>query len=169
MEMLAIRQHMGLCAECKSEFESIMALKRSFGCLNAKHPSDYLSAQICERIHSSGLTPERSILQVVSRYFAGFSGGLRLASVCAGLLVAMVFVSKVGVPTQSMVYNPPFGNTLVQSFDERNPIRVFYVPRSAPPGALFVLPDVRPAAQRMGSGSGSPAPLTLIGLEGQSR
>ncbi|HEY3297485.1 MAG TPA: zf-HC2 domain-containing protein [Armatimonadota bacterium] len=147
IEMLSIRKHISACKECESELDSILLVKRSLSGLASEHSRIDLAARISEQIDRSGLTPESNLYHAFRKHVSGFSGGLRLVSVTAGLVLAMVMVGKSGTPTQPLVYNPPYASSLVSSFDEPDPIRVFYVPRTSHSGTLYIVPNSKSAPQ----------------------
>jgi len=125
VEMLAVRQHISDCGDCKSEFESILLVKRSISCLAPKCPSTDLAASICMKLSESGTSMESGILYAVKRHLSGVSGGLRLVGVAAGLLVAMTLVGRSGTHTTPLIYSPTASSMLVRSMDESDPVKMF--------------------------------------------
>lgn len=47
IEMLAIRDHVNHCGSCDQEYKSLLRLKRSFGRMSTKQPSEDLALKIC--------------------------------------------------------------------------------------------------------------------------
>jgi hypothetical protein len=169
VEMLAIRQHLSGCNDCKVEFESILLVKRSMSCLSSMQPSKDLADRILAQIDRSGLAPESSVFNSLRRHFSdlssGFSSGLKLVAVGACLFLAVVFVSQNGSSTQSMTYNPPFAKALVRSLDQPEQMRAFYVPNSANTGTLYLVPETQAIPHELVFDKTHSVPVKMMGSQ----
>lgn len=152
VEMLAIRQHLGDCTNCSMEFESILYVKRSMAALATKNPSADLASRICSQLDLPVGTKPHGIQYVLQRYMSGLSGGLRLASVAAGLFIAITFVVR-GGSQPGMVYSPKSPTTFVQSIEGSDPMRVFSVSHGVPAASMRMSPSTIPASDDWGFGS----------------
>ena len=99
LEMLAVRNHISDCRDCRFDYESMLALKRSFGSLSPKRPSDFLAVRICQQLNYVPPTPSEQFLAGLRRHLTIFPVRLRFAGVCMGIFAGLLILRSGGIVT----------------------------------------------------------------------
>jgi anti-sigma factor RsiW len=92
VEMLAVRQHIGQCAECNTEYESLLKMKRAFGGMNPKMPSPGLADRIYFQLDQVSEAPKEPFGAAIRKRMTFFPGKLRLAAAAIGTIAIMLTV-----------------------------------------------------------------------------
>ena len=94
MDMLAVRRHLTDCDECRHEYDSILELKRAFGGLTPKKPSDGFTSRIFMHLDEVSIPFHRRIIYFIRQRLFIFPPKLRL--VTSGLVVIAVLLAFSG-------------------------------------------------------------------------
>lgn len=106
MEMLAVRQHLSTCTECRTEFDSTLRLKRAFGRLATPCPQDDLAVRICAQLQIHTAQVHEPFWQAIQQKFTLFPRTMKLAGVAASLIALSLIASHSGTNSESYIYTP---------------------------------------------------------------
>ena len=96
LEMLAIRQHLSRCEDCREEFEALHSVKKALGRLAEKLPSRNLAGTICQRLDHTPEKQQNKTLVELRKHFA-FPARTRLAAAGVGAFAALFMLRAGGV------------------------------------------------------------------------
>lgn len=142
IEMLTMRQHLSDCRDCRSEYESMLLIKRSLGRLSPKHPSVTLAARICAQLDQSPASAQVSIIATIRDRFSGWNGNLRMVTATAAVAVSLLTLGRSVVVTNNQQFDSS-SLSLVRSIQENDPVHYFSLPINRHPRTTEMASDLR--------------------------
>ena len=152
VEMLAVRQHLSDCAECNSEFEALLRIKRAYGRLSPGIPSPALTLRIYQELDQlSHPHQERGVASPKKR-FTFFPGRLRFAAASVAMFAALLTLRSGQIYRDSYAFLPLPPTTHVTALAEGDPVHLFPATASVE-GASSVTVLVPPPSAEPWAGS----------------
>lgn len=128
VEMLAIRDHVSHCANCDNEYKSLLKLKRSFGRMSSKQPSDDLAFKICSQLILEQEVKPKNRFSFPKISLNLFAINFRYAAVGAGILSVLLLLSMGTLSTNNHRTSSEYHMELSSLInDERNMFTSFDV------------------------------------------
>lgn len=147
IEMLAVRQHLSECTECRLEFESLLAIKRAFGGLHPKRPAPDLPSRIFQRLDQVSRPRHGQVLALLRRHLTVFPTKLRLAAVGLSVFAMLLMLRSGQLSMTSYAYIPLAPPAEVTSLAELNPVGL---PPMLGAASFNTAPSLEPPAQPWG-------------------
>ena len=142
VEMLAVRQHLSECAECNSEYECLLRVKRAFGSLDPQVPSPALAERIFLRLDQLAEAPQNHFFSSLRKHLTFFPGRLRFAAASMGAIAVLLTIRSGQIYNTTYSFLPPQAQIEVASLGSGDPSmlfpatsRVTNAHRGAPPPA----------------------------------
>lgn len=110
VEMLAIREHLNGCSECRREFESLREVKSALGRLHTKHPVADLASRICLQLDIAEARKQEqkplvpSLSDIWHKHLETFPARLRWATAGVCILAALMVL---GGGKMTLIESPP--------------------------------------------------------------
>lgn len=123
--MLAVRQHLSECAECRFEFESLLRIKRAFGTMQPRNPAPDLAVRIYAQLDQLSQTPQEHLFESVRKRFTFFPNGLRFAAASISLFAVLLTLRSGQTLRDSYTFIPLPQDTQVSAMAEQAPVRLF--------------------------------------------
>lgn len=123
-EMLLVRHHLTDCGECSVEYESLLGMKRAFGRLKPKRPSDELAVRICGQLPEVHVPFYTQLLASLRQHVYQFPAGVKVGALGAAVLAVLLLIRGGDVSVGPHVASIPVSSATLQTFAEPEPIRV---------------------------------------------
>jgi len=120
-EMLAIRHHLVGCRDCSDEYESLLAIKRTFGRMSPKRPADDLALRIISRLDGVHVPFHVRMKAAVRNYFAAFPRGIRVGAAGIAVIAGLLMVRGGDVSVSPRIVGTPISLSTFERFAESGP------------------------------------------------
>lgn len=127
-EMLLVRYHLSGCGECSGEYESLLTIRRAFGKLRPKRPSDDLAARICSQLSHVRVPVHVQFLASLRRYVHPFPAGIRVGAVGVAVFAALLLIRGGDVSVGPRFASIPVSSAALEMLVEAEPIRIVPIP-----------------------------------------
>lgn len=134
--MLAVRQHLSDCPDCKSEFEATLQIKRAFGHLDSKTPRAALAAQISARVEAQSSHRRLSFWGLFQANPVGTGGRLKLVGLAASVAILGMVLSHTADSPDAYTYSPLSPTVAVSPFDSHDATHLFSIPGGMHPASF---------------------------------
>jgi anti-sigma factor RsiW len=125
VEMLAVRQHLSDCAECNSEFEALLRIKRAYGRLSPGIPSPALTLRIYQELDQLSHPHHEQVVASPKKRFTFFPGRLRFAAASVAMFAALLTLRSGQIYRDSYAFLPLPPTTQVTALAQGEPVRMF--------------------------------------------
>lgn len=142
-EMLAIRHHLTGCTVCADEYESLLAIKRSFGKLRPARPVDDLAARICSSLVEVHIPLHVRMLSALRRLVPSFPAGVRVGAAGIAVIAGLLMIRGGDVPGPRLA-GIPISSTTLQAFAQDEPLHLSTVAET-PARSMAAVYDGEPA------------------------
>ena len=122
LEMLAVRQHLSECCECKSESESLFRVKKALGSLCAKHPASDLVNRICSHLEQVTLPRGNLIVAAMRKHLTIFPARLGWAVVGMSVFAVLLMFRAGQMSTNQPMFTAALPNAHFIGMAEQGPI-----------------------------------------------
>lgn len=122
-EMLAIRHHLTDCTECAEEYESLLAIKRTFGKMRPMRPVDDLAARICSKLVEVHVPFHVRMTAAVRNYLQSFPAGIRVGAAGIAVIAGLLMIRGGDVPGSRLV-GIPISSATLQTFAQSSPLHM---------------------------------------------
>ena len=156
IEMLAVRQHLSECTECRLEFESLLTIKRAFGGLHPKRPAPDLPSRIFQRLDQVSRPRHEQVLASLRRHLTVFPARLRLAAVGVSVFAMLLMLRSGQISMTSYAYIPLSPPAQQTSLAELNAVGL---PAMVETASFNTTPSPEPPAQPWGLSAGTGKPM----------
>ncbi len=127
-DMLAIRYHLSDCPECSGEYESLLAIKRTFGKLLPRRPADDLASRICSRLVDVRVPFHVRVSAAVRSYFRAFPSTVRVSAAGIAVIAGLLMIRGGDVAVPSRLAGIPISSATLKTFAEDRPLYVEAAP-----------------------------------------
>ena len=150
-EMLAIRHHLCGCTECSGEYESLLAIKRTFGKLLPKRPVDDLAVRICSKLAVVHVPFHVRVSAGVRNYFRSFPAGVRVGAAGIAVIAMLLMIRGGEVTVPSHLGGIPISASILQTSAQDKPLHVVTVAEDYPT-AIPAAYDMQPTRWQPSAG-----------------
>ena len=124
VEMLSVRQHLSDCAECNSEFEALLRIKRAYGRLSPGIPSPALTLRIYQELDQLSHPRQEHVVSLKKR-FTFFPGRLGFAAASVAMFAALLTLRSGQLYRDSYSFLPLPATTRVMALAEGEQVHMF--------------------------------------------